>query len=88
MAEQRVILVAGKLFGGEFPVTIDGPLLDATDDFGAAFTTIEYAVEIPGDVAEIIAKRRRGGIPVTENQSLLALYARHFVQPPVGFAKT
>ena len=86
MAEQRVILVAGKLFGGEFPVTIDGPLLDATDDFGAAFTTIEYAVEIPGDVAEIIAKRRRGGIPVTENQSLVALYARHFVQPPVRFA--
>lgn len=82
MAEQRVILVAGKLFGGEFPVTIDGPLLYATDDFGAAFTTIQHTVEIPCDIAEIIAQRRRGGIPVAENQSLVALYARNFVQPP------
>ena len=82
-----MILVAGKLFGGEFPVTIDGPLLYATDDFGAAFTTIQHTVEIPGDVAEIIAQRRRGGIPVAENQSLVALYARNFVQPPVRFAQ-
>lgn len=86
MTEQRVILVAGKLFGGEFPVTIDGPLLYATDDFGAAFTAVEHAVEIPCDVTEIIAKRWCGGIPVAENQSLVALYAVHFIQSPMRFA--
>ncbi|SRN44092.1 Uncharacterised protein [Shigella flexneri] len=79
MAEQSMILVTGELLCREFPVTVDHPLLYAADNFGAAFATIQHAIQIPGNVTQVIMQARCAGIPVAKNQSFITLHTRNFV---------
>src|SRR3546814_1579850 len=41
-----VVRVAAELFGGEFPVAGDDPLLHTRDGFGAGLGTVEHVVHV------------------------------------------
>src|ERR1700687_382928 len=61
-----VIAVAAEILGRELPVARHQPFLDAAQNLGAAVAAVpavERLVEIPGEIAEIINKRRRRLVP-------------------------
>src|SRR3546814_14486187 len=48
-----VVRVGAELFGGEFPVAGDDPLLHTRDGFGAGLGTVEHVVHVELRLAQI-----------------------------------
>src|SRR5208282_1444576 len=85
-----VVAVAAEVFGREFPIARDPPLLDSAEDFGAAFATVpavQSQIEIANKVAEIFEKGRRLGVPAGPYCALVAAQLRDLDQPPLRFVE-
>ena len=93
-----VVAVAAEILGRKFPVARDQPFLHAAEHLGAAIAAVpavEAQIEIAAEVAEIIEKRRRRGVPARPHGSLVAVQLRDLDETPlravelrmIGFAK-
>src|SRR5208282_3028348 len=85
-----VVAVAAEVFGREFPIARDPPLLDSAQDFGAAFATVpavQSQIEIANKVAEIFEKGRRLGVPAGPDGALVAAQLRDLDQAPLRFVE-
>src|SRR3546814_4266736 len=64
-----VVRVAAELFGGEFPVAGDDPLLHTRDGIGAGLGTVEHVVPVELRLAQIGVQIRGVVVPVGEDRS-------------------
>src|SRR6059058_4037395 len=81
-----VITVAAEILGRKLPVARHEPFLDAAQDFGAAVAAVpavERLVEIAGEIAEILAQRRRRLVPGGPDRALVDADLRDLDEAPL-----
>src|SRR6202035_1541242 len=83
MRHDRVVVVAGKLLRGKFPVSPGAHFVDATNDLGPAFAAIKQAVKVPGHLTKIVEQCWRLQSKTSEDEALVALHPGNGYQPPL-----
>src|SRR3546814_8607719 len=66
-----VVRVGAELFGGEFPVAGDDPLLHTRDGFGAGLGTVEHVVHVELRLAQI-------GVQIRGDRKSTRLNSSHY----------
>ena len=84
MGPLDVVGVAAEALGGQLPVGVQGPFVDAADDFGAALGAVEKGVEIPGHLSEVIEERRSFGVESGEVEAAVVVDLSHGHEAPLG----
>ena len=79
-----VIGVAAEALGGELPVGVEGPLVHAAYDLGAALGAVEEGVEVPGHLAEVVEEGRGFGVEGGEVEAAIVVDLGDGHEAPLG----
>ena len=77
--------VAKVVLDREFPVTVNGPLVGAADDFNAAIKSIKEAVKVPGHFTQIVRQWLNVFIHTGKNQASIGFHSWNTFQSQLCF---
>ena len=82
MGGAHMLAVADEVERADLPIGPRAPAMRRREHLHPLRRAPEQRVEIPGDVAEIVAERRRAGVPGGEDETLVGLRPRRRHQAP------